>query len=105
MYIYLIDPVKCFLRHLYIYLYIYKCVHRNRNNTNEGVTLHSKDITQAQQQRPGSPTVTYLYTLHVRYTGVYRHKTEPIFIEHQTLTLKLAQYKHTNTHIYMLASE
>ena len=41
-------------------------------------------------------------------TGVHRHKTEPILIPDRTYSLDLetgSTYKHTNTHIYMLASE
>jgi len=41
-------------------------------------------------------------------TGVQRHKTEPIFIQHRTKSFDLetrSTNKHTNIQIYMLASE
>ena len=87
---------------------------KTAQSTHKGVNWRSKDVTQIQQQRPESPTITLTWhackykvcKLHQRHilkngcplvayiipyisgtlghTGVHRHKTEPIFIQDRT---------------------
>ena len=82
---------------------------QNNGNVKAVSPCHCCFNCYAGHQERTHPSGTYtLISGTLSDTGVHRHKTKPIFIQDWTQSFDLetgSTYKHTDTHIYMLASK